>query len=75
VTEQNSLATQLDAVTYGEGLHGRCSSLGQLSQSISGEIGAFAQLNSTLCNLHAESHTSGASTFLTILFGGEFENI
>ena len=76
--EQDSFAAQLVGVGAGahlQGLHGRCSGLGQLCHGVRIEIGALIQGQSTLGDLHTEGHTGGAAALLTVLFGRQLKNI
>lgn len=75
MTEQDSLAAELDVTADGEGLHGRRGGLGQLCLGFLGEVRAFINGYRALRDLHAEGHTRGAAAFLTVLLGRELENI
>ena len=58
-----------------EGLHGRCSCLGESSNCFIGHVRALINSNSALSNLHGESHAGGASAFLAVLLGSKLEYI
>ena len=78
VTIQNGFAAHavlFSTSTNFDGLHGRSSCLGELSQSFSRHMGAFVQANSTLGNLHSERHASGVAAFLAVSLRSQFEDI
>ena len=74
MTEHNSFAAHGEIADL-DGLHRRSGSLGQLSNSVSGEVGALLDGQSALSDLHAESHASGAAALFAVGFGGKLENI
>ena len=74
MTGKNSLATHLEIANL-NGLHRRCSCLGELRDNVSSHVRALLDRKRTLSHLHAECHTGGNATFLTVGLRGHFKNI
>ena len=74
VTGEDGLAAQAQLADL-EGLHRRCSGLGQSGQSLSGHVGALLNGEGTRGNLHGEGHAGGVTAVLAVGFGGKLKDV
>ena len=75
MTEQHGLAAQLQVITDGNGLHGRCSLLVEHCLCVVREIRALVDGHCALSHLHAECHTGGVAALLTVLLRRQLKNV